>query len=182
MSASGPAELKALGFLTAVEDEEHGVFGGYLVLNALGRPLEFHCTTPIKPSRAQRILYGPTLGPYLYGEQIGQTLVKKASLEPQVLCTDVPAMLATRPLVTGPMALVRAAGDASGVRVDPPHLSPPTPRSFELHGHRLTVSANYPGDEAIVAQRLSLLGEHFDLSEPFGRIREAIEEARKSGG
>ena len=51
----------ALGFLTVVEHPQHGLFGGYLLLNHGGRPLEFHCTAPIKPNRAQEILYGPTL-------------------------------------------------------------------------------------------------------------------------
>lgn len=48
----------ALGFLTVVEHKQHGLFGGYLVLNQVGRPLEFHCTAPVKPNRAQEILYG----------------------------------------------------------------------------------------------------------------------------
>ncbi|MGW8256618.1 MAG: hypothetical protein ACWGMZ_03940, partial [Thermoguttaceae bacterium] len=64
-------ELKtktALGFLTIIQHEQHGLFGGYLLLNTSGRPLEFHCTAPIKPNRAQEILYGPTLESFLYGE------------------------------------------------------------------------------------------------------------------
>ena len=67
-----------LGFLTVVEDQKSGLFGGYLVLNSAGRPLEFHCTAPVKPTRAQEILYGPTLKSYLYGEQIGKTLLDHA--------------------------------------------------------------------------------------------------------
>ena len=54
--------LPAIGFLTALEDPQHGFFGGYLVLSELGRPLEFHCSTPVLPNQAQRILYGKTLG------------------------------------------------------------------------------------------------------------------------
>ena len=42
-----------------------------MLLNLAGRPLEFHCTAPVKPNRVQQILYGPSLQPYLYGEQIG---------------------------------------------------------------------------------------------------------------
>ncbi len=79
----------ALGFLTVIEHPQHGLMGGYLVLNGAGRPLEFHCTAPVKPNRAQQILYGPTLEPFLYGEQIGQALVAKSQLEPLLICTDV---------------------------------------------------------------------------------------------
>ena len=63
--------------------------GGYLVLNATGRPLEFHCTAPVKANRAQQILFGPTLESFLYGEQIGQTLVAKSGLAPLAIYTDV---------------------------------------------------------------------------------------------
>src|SRR4051812_23172961 len=62
---AGGASPAALGFLTVVEDEQQGLVGGYLLLNPLGRPVEFHCTAPVKPNRAQQILYGPTLRPYL---------------------------------------------------------------------------------------------------------------------
>ena len=59
------------GYLSTVHTAEDGYFGGYLIISAIGRPLEFHCTSPVRPSRAQEILYGPTLQPYLMGEQIG---------------------------------------------------------------------------------------------------------------
>ena len=94
MSASDPKSLSAIGFLTVLEHAEQGLFGGYLVLNATGRPLEFHCTAPVRPNRAQEILYGPTLAPFLYGEQIGQTLLAKAKTEPLLVCTDVEPALA----------------------------------------------------------------------------------------
>ena len=41
------AAPRAYGFLTAVESGSHGVFGGYLLVDPLGRPLEFHCTAPV---------------------------------------------------------------------------------------------------------------------------------------
>ncbi len=106
MAASDAASPAALGFLTVLEHEQHGLVGGYLILNAAGRPLEFHCTAPVKPSRAQQILFGRTLQPYLYGEQIGQTLLAKGSLEPLVVCTNVELALSVRPFVDLPVALV----------------------------------------------------------------------------
>jgi hypothetical protein len=61
----------SFGFLSSVHTAEHGYFGGYLIVSELGRPLEFHCTSPVRPSRAQEILYGPTLQAYLLGEDAG---------------------------------------------------------------------------------------------------------------
>lgn len=78
----------AVGFLTILEHRRHGLFGGYLVLNSVGRPLEFHCTAPVKPNRTQQILYGPTLKSFYYGERIGLALVEKSALSPTCILTD----------------------------------------------------------------------------------------------
>lgn len=182
--------LPALGFLTVVEYEQHGFLGGYLVLNASGRPLEFHCTAPIKPNRAQEILYGPTLEPYLYGEQIGQALVKKSQLEPLVVCTDLGPVLAVREFVDCPVALVlscpaaetaaAANGDGRTFRVDRAHGATTAPK-FRLGRNDLAVSGAWETDQQRIAEAIAPLAEHFDLSEPFARIRGAIDEAQRSG-
>ena len=197
MSHTGSAS--ALGFLTVRNSEETGLIGGYLLLNENGRPLEFHCTAPVKPNRAQQILFGPTLGPFLYGEQIGQTLLAKGSLEPAAVYTDVPAALAVRDFVQTPVALVfggpaaldrpdeasadaldpvAAVGDAATTwRIDAAHAGLRLAR-FSLGDNRLAVPERYRRDQDTIQQRFAALAD-FDLTEPFERIREAIEEAHK---
>ena len=91
-----PNGTTTFGYLSAVESAEHGFFGGYLLVSPLGRPVEFHCTAPIRPSRAQQILYGPTLQPYLLGEQIAGTLLAKAQTKPQIILTDQSSVLCHR--------------------------------------------------------------------------------------
>lgn len=155
MTASGSKSLPSIGFLTVTEHAEHGLFGGYLVLNAAARPLEFHCTAPVRPNRAQEILYGPTLRPFLYGEQIAHTLISKARHKPLLICTDVDHVLEVRSLVDMPVIhlLRRATGtetatgpettmgpettrghatsqpptaeSAGNLRLDAPHAGPP---------------------------------------------------------
>ena len=95
-----------LGFLTVVEHPQHGLFGGYLLLNLAGRPVEFHCTAPVKPNRAQQILYGPTLDDFIYGEQIGITLFHHAKANPLAICTDREPVLALAGLIDVPETLV----------------------------------------------------------------------------
>jgi hypothetical protein len=160
-----------LGFLTLGEHAELGVFGGYLLLNAAGRPLEFHCTAPIKPNRAQEILYGASLKPYLYGEQIGQTLVKKGKSAAAVVFTDIEPALATRSHVDMPLALV-AADEASLLR---PALLP-----FRLGSHHVAVATAHADDRPMICERMAHLLDHLDLLEPFTRIREALDEAHKT--
>lgn len=188
MAASGGKSKSLLGFLTVVEDADVGLIGGYLVLNTAGRPEEFHCTAPIRPNRAQQILYGPTLQPYLFGEQIGRTLLGKSKAQPLVVCTDREPVLAVRECIDWPVALVLpgqvAAGAnaaAAGVarRVDAAHAEHGTMEAFHLGRNHLAVPRSQ--DRDLIHQRLAELGDGFDLAEPFDRIREAIEEARRGG-
>jgi hypothetical protein len=167
MSASGSKSLPAIGFLTICDYAEGGFCGGFLVLNAAGRPLEFHCTAPVKANRAQEILYGPTLRPFLFGEQIGQTLVARSKAAPLLVVTDAEPALAVRPFIEPPVAcLLGEDGEREA--------------SLLLDQRPLLIGRAHPGDaEAIRA----VWGKHFsgyDLEEPFDRIREALEESRKA--
>ncbi|MBN1909098.1 MAG: hypothetical protein JW818_05110 [Pirellulales bacterium] len=188
------ATASTLGFVTVVEDAEDGLFGGYLVLNLAGRPVEFHCTAPIRPNRAQEILYGPTLQPYLFGEQIGRTLIEKATARPLVVCTDHASMLAVRDVIDLPVALVlgdqnKTESDLSGTinssgrqwRIDAAHGPEAQQPHFELGRNRLAVSPSAATDRQTILDRLGPVAGSFDLAEPFGRIREAIDEARRGG-
>jgi hypothetical protein len=176
---------QTVGFYTVVEHEQHGLFGGLLLLNTTGRPLEFHCTAPLKPNRAQEILYGASLESYLYGEAIGRALLAKVSAAPQFVCVDRPPALALRECCESPVALVVSPAEpGSGAeplfRVDAAH-GGASLRMFSLGRHRLGVHRRYGEDEAHVTTSVGKLGEHFDLLEPFARIRGAIEEAQRSG-
>jgi hypothetical protein len=160
-----------LGFLTVVENADWGLLGGYLLLNAAGRPLEFHCTAPVRPNRTQEILYGPTLKPYLYGEQIGQTLLTKSKLTPVVVCTDSEHALAARDFTHIPVVLVRE-GEA-----------PAEPRgfsSFQLAKSHVVAVGHYASDEQAIRDAWPPQADHLNLLEPFTRIREALDEAQRS--
>lgn len=84
----GGRSALALGFLSVLSPSDVGFVGGYLILNGVGRPLEFHCTTPVKPTRAQEILYGSSLKPYLLAEQIAPALVAKVKTPVALICVD----------------------------------------------------------------------------------------------
>ncbi|MBN2579363.1 MAG: hypothetical protein JXB10_10260 [Pirellulales bacterium] len=191
MSIPEVKKTPVFGFLTVIADPQHGLFGGYLLLNRLGRPLEFHCTAPVKPNRAQEILYGPTLDAFLYGEQIGQTLLDHATAQSQLLCTDQAAVMCVRQHVEIPVVLVLPDGEGaeSGAfpengqktyRVDPAHAPEPHWTYFTCGPNRLAVPAEVERDRHRVTEQWSALPETFDLGEPFVRIREAIAEAQQA--
>ena len=183
--------------------------------NPAGRPLEFHCTTPLKPNRAQEILYGPTLESFLYGEQIGRTLIQQGGESPLVVFTDAEPVLccarlradATRAGIarrakkggegesremerpgkgrfaghdrrSAPLCPIRPRLPP-GFRLDGPH-SGPRLISFELGRNRVAVPARLQQDRQLTVDALAGLADAFDLAEPFGRIRDAIEEARQA--
>jgi len=187
MAASTAKCKPALGFLTVVEHPQLGLIGGYLLLNGAGRPLEFHCTAPVKPNRAQEILYGPTLRPYLYGEQIGRTLVGQSRLVPLVVFTDCEDILATRQQVDVPMALVaRSRQGIPSLAEDPPTEPAAAGQdregliAFAVGDSRLAVPLGCEADRDTIVGRLTSLALKLDLAEPFGRIRAAIDEAQKA--
>jgi hypothetical protein len=174
MSGSPAKTAPCLGFLTVIEQAELGLLGGYLLLNAAGRPLEFHCTAPVKANRTQQILYGPTLEPYLYGEQIGQTLLARSQLAPLVVCTDLTAVLAAREHVAFPMVRV-LANDVPREGTEAHAITP-----FELAASRVVAASGFAADSERIRAAWPAQADHLDLREPFVRIREALEEAQKS--
>ena len=190
MSNRNDKSVPTLGFLTVVEHTPGGLFGGLLVLNLAGRPLEFHCTAPVKANRAQEILYGPTLKPYLYGEQIGGALLAKLKTPALAVCTDSEHVLSLRDHIEIPVALIppscvedaNAAGEAShGTQTAQLAVAPPHIRSFTLGSYEVAVSAQHQADQAVLEGMWQEKGIDLDLNEPFTRIREAIEEAHGVG-
>ena len=165
-AAAGEGDL-SFGFLTAVDSSAHGLFGGYLVVDAFGRPLEFHCTAPVKVSRAQQILYGPTLHGHLHGRQIGGALLAEGKTEAAVVLTDLESMLQVRPHTSRPVVFVQpaaAAGSGLGFVVGDTVVSP--------HAADAAISAQ-------LEERLAALAAAVDLREPFERIRAALDEAQR---
>ena len=183
-NSTNPA-ADAIGFVTVVNHPQHGLFGGLLVLNLAGRPLAFHCTTPLKPNRAQEILFGFTLESYLYGEQIGRALLSQTQETLAAAFTDLAPVLSAREQVDVPLLWVHSPepprDDRPLLRVDAAHspglASPP----FQSGRNRLSTAPNYAADQQALTGQLTSCLDRLDLLEPFGRIREAIEEAQRSG-
>ena len=171
MAASNSKNQSNLGFLTIVSDPAEARIGGLLLVNASGRPLEFHCTAPVKPNRAQEILYGPTLGEYLCGEQIGMALSEALKHQPSLLLTDIPETLSLRPLIDFPLLLLATEENPAGS----------LGQNFVQTAHNdqtLTTREEYAADLRVAESALQTLTPGLDLREPFGRIREAIAEAQ----
>lgn len=163
----------AIGFLSVVDDSAHGLFGGYLILNPAGRPVEFHCTSPVKPNRAQEILYGNTLKPYLYGEQIARTLIEKSKIMPRAVCFDQSCALCVRSLIEIPAILVENCENGETTE------NVGEDRILWNGKQILSALPDFLEDVPTLRQVLKELVIEFDFMEPFERIRSAIREAQK---
>jgi len=169
--------LASFGFLTVLEDPTHGLFGGYLIVNEQGRPQEFHCTTPVLPTRAQQILYGPTLQSYLMGEVLGQSLVAQAKLAVQAVLVDREEILSLAWVCDERVICVAPSiGPA-----EPMPAIEPTTRASESRQEVLLDGYRLFGEKTDQpwADLLAPLVAHVDLAEPFQRICEAIREAQR---
>jgi hypothetical protein len=175
-----------LGFLAVRQREPHGFFGGYLVVNSRARPLEFHCTLPVQPTRAQQILYGATLTEYICGELIARALLGKAAAKPKLVLTDCYASLAVRHWMDQPLLHVvadslrsaedRTTDDWEGFTI--PEMAVRDSRYTSRPRDNATFSCltSYGRD----MEGLDCLAEFegsLDLLEPFSRIVEALAEA-----
>lgn len=169
---------RTLGFCTVRSHAEHGFFGGYLVLNTHARPLEFHCTLPVKPSRAQEILYGRTLADFVCGEQIAKALTSKAKLTPRLILTDCSAILALSHVSD---VLVVCLPDAASQSPQSAPLLPSTDpqrlKSVELGKHKAVILRDALQAEATLSELWRELDVTMDIYEPFQRIAEALLEA-----
>lgn len=164
MSKNGHSDQLRLGFIAAVEVEGRGHVGGLLVTNHNGRPLEFQCTTPVRPDRTQEILYGRMLRPWLLGELIGKTLLDRVSIKPDMVITSDPDILELRNHTSSPVACTAdVASHGSQNRAD-------------LGGRRLRFHESHQSDSQFVSQQIDLIPEQADLEEPLQRVQEALNE------
>ena len=162
------------GFITAVEVPELGHCGGLLLLNSIGRPIEFHCTAPLAEKRAQRILYGQTYFSFIYCDQIGLALVAKAKKKPTVLVTNKFRMLPLSDLVQMPLALATTEKEADfDLRSSGQSLE-----HFDIHDQRLWTQNLDQQALSFVREQCIQFTESIPLDEPFERIQQAIEEAQ----
>jgi hypothetical protein len=159
------ATLINLGYLVVLQDNG-GYVGGYMVINSLGRPLEFRLSSAVQPNRVQQVLYGPTLVPYICGDLIGKALVEKAGVPVQLVLTTCEQALDLRLKLETPVAWLTDEERLDGIELP--------------GGGRLVLHERHADDAAKVRTLLDQVGG-LDLGEPFGRVRDALSEARKMG-
>ncbi|MBN2563622.1 MAG: hypothetical protein JXQ75_22105 [Phycisphaerae bacterium] len=178
------AEITHLAFIMMAEVEDGVLRGGLLVTDAHGKPVEFRCTSPIRPNAIQRTLYGGTLMPHIAVELVGAPLVQAVQTSLDVLLVQQEEFLALRARYDKPLLLARRQGeemklsDESGKNKPEELLSSPSGKFAPV-----VVSCHWDFSDDI-AQCKEGLGWTFascDLVEPFERVRRALATLHEQG-
>lgn len=168
-------ESLQLGFIAIRRHVEIGYFGGMLVVNEYARPLEFHCTVPVKPSRAQEILYGPSLDEFLCGEHIALALVKKMKSPPSILFVDSLPACGLRRVQNAPVVCI--VGEQSSTNIETPFQVVGSTAQDHLDGIEAKTFAQFSDDLSQARELLDRYKPNVDLQEPFHRVVQALLEA-----
>jgi hypothetical protein len=176
--ASGSKEGKEqirLGFMTAVEIGDRSYVGGLLITDRFGRPLEFQCTTPVKPNRTQELLYGPTLVPFILGDLLGKALLDRVSVKPLLVMTSRIEMLQLRTKVDVPIIYDEASSetDSKATQSEQPvakeQAVPIGRQTFRTH-------EDFTDDRSTVEQISQQLSNDANMHEPLERVGDALRE------
>ncbi len=162
-----------IAYFTVIESDRTGWTGGLLVLNGGGRPLEFQCTLPVRPTKTHEILYGATLRSHLISEVIGKLLLEKVRTPLSLVCCDQAEALRLDEHCDAPVALVTEAAENDEGPITDDMLAGYS--SVPFTGGTLRVAVERLDEVQLLADRF---GELADVVEPFERIREAIREAQ----
>lgn len=161
-----------LAFLdTVFFDSGSAIRGAILITDGETKPYEFRCTSPVRPTQLQRILYGNTLEGYVYVELIGVPLIKAAKEKPTMVLVRNPVLLRIRPHISYPVALLRIDQKSS---VNEDAGGEGDHKFFTFVTHR-----DFPGETASIQSALAPLTQRADLLEPFERLKVALLEAHK---
>jgi|EndMetStandDraft_5_1072996.scaffolds.fasta_scaffold552507_1 hypothetical protein len=163
MADKAAADKLHLGFLRVISLDA-GYVGGLLVTNRIGRPLEFQCTTPVRPNKTQEVLYGPTLESFLYCEVVAKTLLDRMAVKPDVLLVDQAEILPLRDSCSFPVLCLNAKSSKNGVSI-----------LDDAKAH-----AGFEEDLEVVEKLRKLVPASADLLEPLERVKEALTEALRA--
>ncbi len=159
-----------LAFLAAAEFESLGVSGGALVVNGVGRPLEFHCTSPVSVNRTQEILFGQSLSDYVYCEQVAQSLLSEIKSTIDFVLIRQIELLKVAEYSKWPVFFLQVGGEF------PQEIMHKSHHTFEFEGIAFA-SLNHSDKAEQMKQIANKFHAQIPIDEPFERITQALDEA-----
>lgn len=157
--------------------------GAFLFTDMETKPMEFRCTTPIRPTNLQKVLYGGVLDKHVRVDLIGLPLMKTIKEKNTVILVRDKMLLEMRPSLDIPViALTKddeidnPNGDNSDAKEDNCLLSSDA-GNFEpivIAAHK-----DHIAEREEWRVKLSEIFKKHDLLEPFSRISSALSQINK---
>ena len=158
--------------------------GAILVTNSKTDPLEFRCTSPIRPTALQKTLWGSRLTGYIASQLIGKPLLDAVSNKSSLVVVRDASLLELRPLINLPVIQLtpqEKTGKAlrSAKSEDDDDILKSSDGAFEAIV--MKVHPAHGDDIAIARALLQHASRSFGLLEPFQRIDTALGLVQQQG-
>jgi hypothetical protein len=150
---------------------------GALVINAAGVPLEFRATSPVRPTKIQRLTYGKSLDSHVLVEILGRPLLNELRESYSILIVGDPLLLNLRSHINAPCVHLRRQGDIS--------LSATATKLLDSKEDKFLpivyeTFSSQSGDLEAVKPILESASQTIDPMEPFERVRLALQEVHQA--
>lgn len=173
------SDQSGLLFLDMYSFDSDTMRGAALVTDLLTEPLEFRCTSPIRPTKLQKTLWGGRLIGHVAAQLIGKPLVGALTSGVKLAVIRKPEFLEVRPLIEIPVVQIlrneeiSKASPVASQRNNGDDLIEGGGGKFEpvvLKVHR-----DYELDFTSARELLSEVFRSFNVLEPFERITTALQ-------
>lgn len=179
---TGKIGLAFLGYLSSSEGQS--LRGGMLVTDEVGKPLEFRCTSPVRPTQIQRMLYGKSLIPHVTIDLMGVPLLRTLREKPVAIFVRDPVLLDLRTKINLPVVHLRRQGESFSLSPEEKGTVTAKPLVVECSSGRFeavvaTSHRNYVPELESLRESLSVVFANLDLLEPFERVTKALQEIER---
>jgi len=171
-------------FLAVEKFEDNAITrGAFLFTDMETKPMEFRCTTPVRPTNLQKVLYGGVLDKHVRVDLIGLPLMKTIKEKNAVILVRDKILLEMRPGLDIPVIALTSddeidssEGDNSNAKEDSCLLSSEAGKfeSIVISAHK-----DYMSEREEWRTKLSEVFKKHDLLEPFSRIGSALNQINK---
>ena len=176
--ATGMGEIRLVYLSRDEFDEGAAHRGGALLIDGKGTPLEFRCTSPVRPNAVQRTLYGESLEPYMLVELIGKPLLSSLRKTYELVLVDDPRFLNLSAHVSEPMVYLRRQGAAMAPASGQGEQSASSLLDSPNGAFQPVVIETFPTDRVALESAMPMIEEAakaLDPLEPFDRVKRALQ-------
>ena len=162
-----------LMFLASQRFENGEAFrGAFLITDNNTTPLEFRCTSPVRPTNLQKTLYGRILEQHIVINLIGLPLIRSPKNKFNLILVREPLFLELRPHIDIPMLRIFKDTEDDSVTGEKPLLISSESGKFEP----VLIAAHHEfvDEREIMRASLNDIFQRRSLLEPFERIAIAL--------